>query len=115
MAVRDENCNLGPEPVQDRGLALGHLGQELVVGAEGAQSVNEHFKPRTSTSTLGQAREDSAKLVHLLELLGVIQQLFVAGRGSVDIDGWVQATLGETTVEAMIESLLSRPLKAERH
>jgi hypothetical protein len=56
VAVRDENCNLGPEPVQDRGLALGHLGQELVIGAEGAQSVDEHFKPRTSTSTLGETR-----------------------------------------------------------
>ena len=79
MPVPDKNCNLGPEPVQDRGLALGHLGQELVVGAEGTQSITQHFKPRTSTSTIGKTCEDSAELVDLRELLGVIQQFFVAG------------------------------------
>lgn len=65
------------EPVQDRGLALGHLGQELVIGAERAQSVDQHFKARTSTSTLGKSSEDPTELMDLLELLGVIEQFLV--------------------------------------
>src|SRR4029079_7011877 len=76
--------------------------EELVVGAEGAQPVDEQFEAWGGVAICGQAAEDSAQLPHHLQLLAVEQQLLVAGAGGVDVDRRVDAPLGELAIQPQL-------------
>src|SRR6266516_2984828 len=75
--------------------ALDHP-QELGVGLAGAHPVDHHLQ------RLGglQRAEDAAELPGDHQLLLAEQQLFLAGRGAVDVEGGEDAALGEFAVQA---------------
>src|SRR5215210_2785087 len=66
---------------------LGDLRQELVVGPERLQTVDEQLQTRRGVAVGGQSGEHASQLPHHLQLLTVVEQLLVAGAGRVDVDG----------------------------
>src|SRR5215813_511808 len=59
---------------------LGDLGQELVIGAERLQPVDQQLEAGGSRPTFSQPGQDPAQLPHHLELLAVEEELLVPGR-----------------------------------
>src|SRR5215212_8995107 len=62
--------------------ALRNLGEELVVGLECLESVDQQLEGRraATVTVLMQAGENAAQLEYLLHLAAVEEQLFVTGR-----------------------------------
>ena len=58
---------------------LGDLGEELVVGAERLEAVDEQLEAGRGVAVGGEAGQHPAQLPDLLQLLAVEQQLLVAG------------------------------------
>src|SRR5579875_748717 len=81
---------------------LGDLGQELVVATGGLDLLDEQLQARRRVAVAGQGVEHPAQLPDLLELVAVEEQLLVAGGRAVDLDGRVDAALGQPPVEAQL-------------
>src|SRR5262245_3165697 len=78
---------------------LADLGQELGVGAEGLHPVGEELQPGAAGALVSHPRQHPAQLPDLLELGAQEEQLLVAGGRGVDVDGRVDAALGQATIE----------------
>ena len=81
---------------------LGDLVEELGVGAERLEAVDEQFQPGGGVAVGGKAAEHAAQLPHHLQLLAVEQQLLVASARRVDVDRRVDPSLGESPVEPQL-------------
>src|ERR1700693_3092921 len=82
--------------------ALGDLGEELVVARRGPDLVHETLQVGGVRAVAGQGVEHPAQLPDLLELAPLEEELLVARRAGVDVDGRVQAALRETPVEPQL-------------
>ena len=78
---------------------FGDFGQELVVRVGGLDLVHQQLQTGRSIPVLGESIEDPAELPDLVELGALEEELFVASRGAIGIDGRVQAALGQLAVE----------------
>src|SRR4051794_10352401 len=78
---------------------LGDLGQELVVGAERLQPVDQQLEPWGGVAVGGEPAQHTPQLPHHLQLLAVEQELLVPGARSVDVDRRVDAALCQLAVE----------------
>ena len=72
----------------------------MLVG--GADLVHEQLQAGGVLAVAGQGVQHPAQLPDLLELAPLEEQLLVAGRAGVDVDGRVEAALGEPAVEAQL-------------
>jgi hypothetical protein len=68
----------------------------------GADLVHEQLEPGGFLAVVGQGVEHPAQLPDLLELAPLEEELLVAGRAGVDVDGRVEAALGEPAVEPQL-------------
>ena len=81
---------------------FGDLVEELGVGAERLQPVDEQLQAGSRIAVCGEAAEHAAELPHHLQLLAVEQQLLVTGARRVDVDRRVDPPLGEPAVEPQL-------------
>jgi hypothetical protein len=76
------------------GGAARDLGEELVVGFGRLQFVDQEFQTGRLASFGGQTVQHTAQLPDLGQRLAAEEQLFVARRGGVHVDGRVDPALG---------------------
>ena len=90
---------MSERPESHSGL-LGNFAEELGVRAERLEAVDQQLKARGRIAVRSEAAEDPAEFPDHLQLLAVEEQFFMASRGRVHVDRWVDTALCDLAIEA---------------